>query len=68
MPPAPLLDVKAIERDVQLDFKNPFDGARRRRRMAVFLVIALLAIFGGLFALLAESYAPHPDGATTAPQ
>jgi hypothetical protein len=68
VPPAPLLDVKAIERDVQLDFKNPFDGARRRRRMAAFLVVALLAIFGGLFALLAESYAPHPDGSTTAPQ
>jgi hypothetical protein len=68
VPPAPLLDVKAIERDVQLDFKNPFDGARRRRRMAAFLVVALLAIFGGLFALLAESYAPHPDGSTSAPQ
>jgi len=59
MPPAPLLDVAAIERDVPLDFNNPFDGARRRRRMAVFVVIALLAIFGGLFALLADSYTPH---------
>jgi hypothetical protein len=59
MPPAPLLDVAAIERDVPLDVNNPFDGARRRRRMAVFVVIAMLAIFGGLFALLADSYTPH---------
>jgi hypothetical protein len=59
MPPAPLLDVAAIERDVPLDFNNPFNGARRRRRMAVFVVVALLAIFGGLFALLADSYTPH---------
>jgi hypothetical protein len=59
MPPAPLLDVAAIERDIPLDFNNPFDGARRRRRMAWFVVLALLAIFGGLFALLADSYTPH---------
>jgi hypothetical protein len=58
-PPTPLLDVAAIERDIPLDFNNPFDGARRRRRMAWFTVIALLAIFGGLFALLADSYTPH---------
>jgi hypothetical protein len=58
-PPAPLLDVAAIERDIPLDFNNPFDGARRRRRMAWFVVVALLAIFGGLFALLADSYTPH---------
>jgi hypothetical protein len=59
-PAAPLLDVQAIERDVPMDFDNPFDGRRRRRRMAIVLVLALLAIFGGLFALLADSYAPHP--------
>ncbi len=58
-PPAPLLDVAAIERDIPLDFNNPFDGARRRRRMAWFVALALLAIFGGLFALLADSYTPH---------
>ena len=58
-PPAPLLDVAAIERDIPLDFINPFDGGRRRRRMAWFVVVALLAIFGGLFALLADSYTPH---------
>jgi hypothetical protein len=60
MPPAPLLDVAAIERDVPLDVNNPFNGARRRRRMAVFVAVVLLAIFGGLFALVAESYTPHP--------
>ena len=59
MPPAPLLDVAAIERDIPLDFNNPFNGARRRRRMALFVFVALLAIFGGLFALLADSYTPH---------
>jgi hypothetical protein len=67
VPPAPLLDVKAIERDVQLDFENPFDGARRRRRMAVFLVIALLAVFGGLFGLLADSYSPHHEAPAAPP-
>jgi hypothetical protein len=60
MPPAPLLDVAAIERDVPLDFNNPFDGARRRRRMAWSVALVLLAIFGGLFALVAQSYTPHP--------
>ena len=58
-PPAPLLDVAAIERDIPLDFTTPFDGQRRRRRMAIFVVFALIAIFGGLFALLADSYTPH---------
>ena len=38
VPPAPLLDVKAIERDVPLDFDmRGFDGRRRRRRMVVLL-------------------------------
>ena len=60
VPPAPLLDVKAIERDVPLDFDmRGFDGRRRRRRMVVLLRIALLLLFGGLFALLADSYTPH---------
>jgi len=58
-PRAPLLDVKGIERDVPIDFDNPFDGRRRRRRLGALLVVALLVIFGGLFALLAESYTPH---------
>jgi hypothetical protein len=59
VPQAPLLDLKAIERDIPIDFDNPFDGRRRRRRMGALLIVALLAIFGGLFALLAESYTPH---------
>jgi hypothetical protein len=60
MPPAPLLDVAAIERDIPLGIDVPFNGARRRRRLTIFVVLALLAIFGGLFALLANSYTPHP--------
>jgi hypothetical protein len=58
-PLAPLLDVQAIERDIPIDFDNPFDGRRRRRRMGALFIVALLTIFGGLFALLAESYTPH---------
>jgi hypothetical protein len=58
-PLAPLLDVQAIERDMPVDFDNPFDGRRRRRRMGTLFVVALLVLFGGLFALLAESYTPH---------
>jgi hypothetical protein len=58
-PYAPLLDVKAIERDMPNDFNNPFDGRRRRRRLGAFVIVMLLAVFGGLFALLAESYTPH---------
>ena len=58
-PQAPLLDVRAIDRDIRIDFDNPFDGRRRRRRMGALMVVVLLALFGGLFALLAQSYTPH---------
>ncbi len=34
-----------------------FDGRRRRRRLVVGLALALVALFGGLFLLLAASYA-----------
>jgi hypothetical protein len=56
----PLLDVKAIERDVSLDIDvSGFDGGKRKRRMMVLFFVAVLALFGGLFALLADSYTPH---------
>jgi hypothetical protein len=58
-PMAPLLDVHAIEQEVGLGIEAPFDGRRRRRRMATILVIALLAIFGALAYVVASSYAPH---------
>ncbi|MGH7296374.1 MAG: hypothetical protein ACRELB_15650, partial [Polyangiaceae bacterium] len=61
MPPAPLLDVAAIERDIPLDLDmRGMSGQRRRRRNIVLFVLGLLIVFGGLFALLADSYRPHP--------
>lgn len=56
----PLLDVKAIERDMSLDIDvSGFDGGKRKRRMMALFFVAVLALFGGLFALLADSYTPH---------
>jgi hypothetical protein len=61
MPPAPLLDVAAINRDIPLDFDmRGMSGPRRRRRNIVLFMVALIVVFGGLFALLADSYRPHP--------
>lgn len=58
--PAPLLDVEAINREIPIDIDMaPFDGRRRRRRMLTLFVLALLLVFGGLFAMLAQSYAPQ---------
>jgi hypothetical protein len=60
-PPAPLLDVEAIERDIPIDFDiRAFDGTRRRRRNVILFVVFLLVFFGGMFALLVDSYTPHP--------
>jgi hypothetical protein len=56
-PPAPMFDLAAIERDIPIDVDfGPFDGLRRRRRMVFLFVLSLLVVFGGLFALLADSY------------
>ena len=60
--PAPLLDVAAIERDVALDPDLPrLDGRGRKRRMMTFFFSALVVFFGGLFALLAESWPPRTN-------
>lgn len=57
--PAPVLDLKAIERDTTIVIDDAFDGRRRRTRMAIFFTLFLLALFGGLFAMLWRSYLPH---------
>ncbi len=58
--PPPLLDVAAIERDRSIDVDiSAFDGGRRKRRMKILFFLAVLVVFGGMFALLADSYAPH---------
>jgi hypothetical protein len=55
----PLLDVRAIERDVSVDIDvTGFDGGRRKRRMMLLFFLAVLVLFGGLFAMLALSYQP----------
>jgi hypothetical protein len=61
VPPAPLLIREALAQDVPLNAADirPFDGSRRRRRMIVLFVLFLLIVFGGLFAMLAESYMPQ---------
>jgi hypothetical protein len=57
--PPPDLDVAAIARDTSIAIDDAFDGRKRRRRMAFMLTLAILAIFGGLFAALAQSYLHH---------
>jgi hypothetical protein len=60
VPPPPLLDVKAIEMDRSIDIDvRGFDGGRRKRRMIFLFFFAVLVLFGGMFALLADSYSPH---------
>jgi hypothetical protein len=54
---APVLDVKAIEQDSSIETDFALDGRRRRRRLAVVFAVMLFVVFGGLFALLAQSYA-----------
>ena len=54
---APLLDLKAIEQDTSIATDDAFDGRRRKRRILVVFAVFLLAAFGALFALLAQSYA-----------
>jgi hypothetical protein len=57
---SPSLDLEAIERMVPIDVDiSRFDGRRRQRRNVTLFVVLLLAVFGGLGALLAQSYAPH---------
>jgi hypothetical protein len=56
---APALSLAAIERSVHVVVDPAIDGARRRRRLAVIVTLFFLLVFGGLFAMLAQSYAPH---------
>jgi hypothetical protein len=61
VPPAPVLIRQALAQDVPInaDDIRAFDGGRRRRRMIILLAIFLVIVFGGLFAMLAESYTRH---------
>jgi hypothetical protein len=57
--PAPVLDLATIERTVQVDLDPALDGGRRRRRLFVVVTFFFIVLFGGLFAMLAQSYTPH---------
>jgi hypothetical protein len=57
-----LLDIAAIERDVNVKIDGALDGRKRKVRLFVTFTLVLLVLFGGLFAALANSYAPHPSG------
>jgi hypothetical protein len=57
--PAPVLDLAAIERSVHVDVDPALDGGRRRRRLFVVVTFFFIVVFGGLFAMLAQSYTPH---------
>ena len=59
IPHAPLLDVHAIEHDMNIGFDAALDGRKRKRNLVIVVVILVLVVFGGMFALLADSYAPH---------
>ncbi len=51
------LEIEAMTRSVPMDDDiRAFDGRRRRLRMILLGVFAVLLVFGGLFAMLAESY------------
>jgi hypothetical protein len=53
----PLLDLEAINRDIPIDMDmRAFDGGRRKKQTIILFVVGLILVFGGLFALLAESY------------
>jgi hypothetical protein len=61
VPPVAILVREAMASDVPL---NPhefsaFDGGRRRRRQIFLFALFVLVVFGGLFAMLAQSYMPH---------
>ncbi len=58
--PAPVLDVRAIELDKSISVDSALDGSRRKRNLVIVITILILAVFGGLFAMLAQSYSPHP--------
>jgi hypothetical protein len=59
LPQRPVLDVAAIERDVQLGVDIPWDGRKHRRNVVIVLTVALVVLFGVLFAALAQSYVPQ---------
>ena len=64
-PRPPVLDVAAIERDVNVQIDGAIDGRRRKLRLALTFVLLLLVVFGGLFAALAYSYTPHSSSLET---
>ena len=57
---APALDLAAIAHERHTDLDVPFDGARRRRRIAIGFVVFLVVVFGILFGVLAQSYMRSP--------
>ncbi len=61
-PRPPVLDIAAIERDRNVSIDGAIDGRRRKLKIAITFTLLLLAVFGGLFAALAYSYAPHSSG------
>jgi hypothetical protein len=55
-----VVDIEALARDVPIDADiRAFNGGRRRRRMLFVFFFFVVLVFGGLFAMLALSYAPH---------
>jgi hypothetical protein len=58
-PRPPLLDIATIERSVHVDLDSGLDGRHRKRRNVLLVTFFFLAVFGVLFALLAQSYSPH---------
>jgi hypothetical protein len=61
-PLAPTLDVAQIEREVHVEVDSALDGSRRKRRLVIIVVLLMLLVLGGMFALLADSYAPSRPG------
>jgi len=56
--PPPVLNVAAIMRDPGIQVDSALDGSKRKFRLLLTFIVLLVVAFGGLFAALAQSYAP----------
>ena len=60
-PPAPVLDVAAIERDVHIPIDRALDGRRRQRRVVTTVALLIALTLGSFVVALVYSYASRGD-------
>jgi hypothetical protein len=59
-PRPPAFNIPTSDRSMFIDIDSALDGRRRNRRILVSVVVTFVVVFGALFWMLADSYAPHP--------